>query len=299
MRIAAKRLREFFGGARRANQIATDEITQYQKHRREQGMAPGTINYETAILRGGLVLAERADKLAKRPYFAMLQTNNVRKGFFERGQLDAVLRHLPADTQPVALIAYLTGWRARSELLTRQWRHVDLINGWLRLEPGESKNGEGGAFPFSVYPELRDALLAQRARVLEIERRTGRSIPWVFCRDDGSRIVNYSYAWDKAVKVANLTSDWGDGKPHKLIVHDFRRTAVRNLERAGVSRSAAMRLTGHKTESIYRRYAIVDSTMLEEAVAKVAAFGQSKAKVREKTLRPAAESPTDTRVFDA
>jgi hypothetical protein len=42
------------------------------------------------------------------------------------------------------------------------------------------------------------------------------------------------------------------------IPHDFRRTAVRALERAAVSRSAAMAMTGHLTESVYRRYAIAD-----------------------------------------
>src|SRR5262249_43220872 len=52
---------------------------------------------------------------------------------------------------------------------------------------------------------------------------------------------------------------------------DLRRTAVRNLERAGVSRSAAMKLTGHLTESIYRRYAIMDAGMLREAAVKLAA----------------------------
>src|SRR5271155_348851 len=56
------------------------------------------------------------------------------------------------------------------------------------------------------------------------------------------------------------------------IPHDFRRTAVRNLERAGIARSAAMKMTGHKTESIYRRYAIVDEAMLKESASKLAAF---------------------------
>jgi len=51
------------------------------------------------------------------------------------------------------------------------------------------------------------------------------------------------------------------------IPHDFRRAAVRNLERAGVPRSVVMKLTGHKTESVYRRYAIADERDLRIAVA--------------------------------
>lgn len=66
------------------------------------------------------------------------------------------------------------------------------------------------------------------------------------------------------------------GVPGRL-VHDFRRTAVRNLERAGVPRSAAMKLTGHKTEAVYRRYAITDSAMLQEAAVKLAVLHASEA----------------------
>ena len=58
----------------------------------------------------------------------------------------------------------------------------------------------------------------------------------------------------------------------RKIVHDFRRTAVRNLERAGVPRSAAMKMTGHLTESIYRRYAIVDESMLRDAARRLDAI---------------------------
>ena len=54
------------------------------------------------------------------------------------------------------------------------------------------------------------------------------------------------------------------------LLHDFRRTAVRNLERAGVARSVAMKITGHKTESVYRRYAIVCDADLQEAAQKLA-----------------------------
>jgi len=56
------------------------------------------------------------------------------------------------------------------------------------------------------------------------------------------------------------------------IPHDFRRTAVRNLERAGVSRSDAMKMVGHKTESIYRRYAIADERSMKESAAKLDQF---------------------------
>lgn len=97
--------------------------------------------------------------------------------------------------------------------------------------------------------------------VKTIEREHACVIPWVFVHSDGRRIKDFRGAWAKACKDA--------GVPGRL-VHDFRRTAVRNLERAGVPRSAAMRMTGHKTEAVYRRYAITDSAMLQEAAVKLA-----------------------------
>jgi integrase len=265
---AIAHLHRFFGDDCKARDLTTDRITGYQAARLEDRAKPSTVNYEVAMLRRGFRLATRAGKISQRPEIDMLHVENARKGFFEPDQYRAVLTHLPDYLQPVAAVAYITGWRVQSELLTRHWRHVDLTKGWLRLEPGETKNGEGREFPFTA--DLRSILHAQRERVREIEKATGAIIPWVFVHPlggartaAGSPIKDFRGAWKAACEAAAV--------PGRL-VHDFRRTAVRNLERAGVPRSAAMKLTGHKTEAVYRRYAIVDKTMLEEAAIKLGAL---------------------------
>ena len=114
----------------------------------------------------------------------------------------------------------------------------------------------GRSFPFTNA--IESLLRAQEADHDRLAH-AGRIVPYVFHRN-GKRIRNLRDAWVSACDDAGL--------PGRLM-HDFRRTAVRNLERAGVSRSAAMAMVGHKTESIYRRYAIVDSSALREAAAKL------------------------------
>jgi len=272
---ASTHLKNFFDADTKVRNITADRITAYQAARLKQperegeprGASPSTTNYELAVLRRAFRLGARAGKVAARPEIQMLHVENARKGFFEPGQHRAVMNHLPDYLKPVASVAYITGWRTRSELLTRQWRHVDFANGWLRLDPDESKNGEGREFPFT--PELLSILQEQREIVKAIERKHSCVIPWVFVHPDGRPIKDFRGAWAKACKAA--------GVPGRL-VHDFRRTAVRNLERAGVPRSAAMKLTGHKTEAVYRRYAITDSAMLQEAAVKLAVLHASEAK---------------------
>lgn len=71
-------------------------------------------------------------------------------------------------------------------------------------------------------------------------------------------------SWDRACKLASIPG---------RVPHDLRRSAVRNLERAGISRSVAMKLTGHKTEAVYRRYAIVSESDLADAVKRLGSSG--------------------------
>jgi integrase len=164
---------------------------------------------------------------------------------------------LPVALQPLLEFGYLAGWRLASEVMPLEWRNVDWQGRTVRLEPGTTtKNGDGRMFPFTAAIEaLLEAELDEHQRLKKI----GQIVPLVFHRN-GTRIRYVRKAWDSACVKA--------GYPGRLL-HDMRRSAVRNLERDGVPRSAAMAMVGHKTESICRRYAIVDAALLREAAAKI------------------------------
>jgi integrase len=268
---------DYFGEGCRTLDITPDRITAYIAQRLDAGASPATINRSLAALKRGFHLAAKAGKVIVRPEMDMLREHNERKGFFEFEQYEILLEHCAAYLKPVVQTAYITGWRIASEILTRQKHHVDLEAGWLRLEPNETKNHDGRMFPLT--PELREVIEQQFARTRELELATGQIVQWLF-HHDGEPIRVFRRAWVTACKKAGLPG---------RIPHDFRRTAVRNLERAGVPRSSAMAMTGHKTESIYKRYAIVDEAMLREGADKLAVLHRAEASSERKViaLRPA------------
>ena len=225
-----------------------------------------------------------------------LKESAPREGFFEDEQYRAVVRHLPADLRVVVAVAQRFGWRARSEVLTLERRHLDLERGTLALDPGMTKNDDGR----KVYltPDLKVALAEQVARVDELQRKlakgTGvaRIIPHLFPhltgkKRAGTRRRAFYKAWETACRKA--------GVPERL-VHDFRRTAVRNLERSGVFRPVATKVTAHRTEAVYRRYAIVSDADLQEASSKLAAdaaLREASTKLATGTI-PSTQSSTGT-----
>jgi integrase len=130
---------------------------------------------------------------------------------------------------------------------------------------------------FLFTRELRRTLEAQR------KLTEGLDSPYVFCHLAGVRVgKRFSYggsykAWQRTVRAAGVARG----------PHDFRRTAIRNLERDGVPRSLAMAMVGgQKTEEVYRRCAIVDEAMIREAAVKM----NRGAKVRRTTAQRAAQS---------
>jgi len=145
-----------------------------------------------------------------------------------------------------------------SEVFALKWSHVDLEAGTVRLDPTQTKNGEGRVI--FLAPELRAMIERQH-----VEHQTQyRTCPFVFHRD-GGHVKSIRFVWRQACKDAGLT-----GK----IPHDFRRTAVRNMVRAGVPERVAMQLTGHRTRSVFERYNIVSDGDLRDAAKKLdAALG--------------------------
>jgi integrase len=153
----------------------------------------------------------------------------------------------------------------QSEVLSLEQRQLDLQAGTLTLDPGQTKNGEGRVV--RLTPELKVLLTEQVGRVKTLERETKRIIPALFPhlsgRFTGRPRRDFRRAWATACRQAGCPG---------MLRHDFRRTAVRNMEQAAVPRSVAMKLTGHKTENVYRRYAIVSPADLEAAALKLAGY---------------------------
>ena len=238
MEGALQHLRGFFSRAL-AREITTDRIPRYIAYRQEQKAANATVNRELAALRRMFILGERSEKVVKRPHIALLQEHNVRKGFLEPDVFRVVVAALPDDLKPLIEVAYISGWGLRSELLTRQWKHVDFKAGWLRLETGETKNGEGRQFP--LIPTLRSVLEAQKVKADGLASETGQIVSWIFFGRNGEPIKDLYGAWDRACHLAGLAG---------LVPHDLRRSAVRNLERGGLPRATAMALATRLKPSI-------------------------------------------------
>jgi integrase len=147
-------------------------------------------------------LGIRAGRVASKPYIPKLALNNTRRGFFEYEQFAAVLKHLPEDLQAPIETAYVSGWRVHDEVLTRQRHHVELKGrGWLRLDPGETKNDEGRMFPMTA--RLRLIIEKQLEKTRAVEKATGRIIPWLFHRN-GQPIKTFRRSWLTACKMAGV-----------------------------------------------------------------------------------------------
>jgi len=255
----------------KVSQITTPKIQDYIETRQDEGAANATINRELSALKRMLNMGARQTppKVDRVPYIPMLKENNTRKGFFEHGDYLALRDALPDYLKGFVAFAYKTGWRV-SEISNLTWGQVDCDQGIVKLEPGETKNDEGR----TVYldEELKEVFNCQ----WEIRKKGQKLLPYVFPNWDGSdKIKRFDKAWNKAYQDAGIG---------KRLFHDLRRTAIRNMVRAGIPERVAMMVSGHKTRSVFERYNIVNDTDLREAAQKQEAYLQSQNSYKKVTI---------------
>jgi integrase len=239
--------------------VTTSRIKKLIEKRKEQGFSNASINRELAALKRAFNLAIRCTppKVALVPYIPMLKENNIRKGFVEYEEFVALREVLPHYLKPVVTFAYFTGWR-RGEVLGLLWKQVNLKDGIVRLEPGETKNDEGRTL--YMEPELWEMM-----KNLHKNRRLG--CQHVF-QLDGNVLSSFRKSWRKACITINRPG---------LLFHDLRRSGVRNMIRAGIPERVCMAISGHKTRSVFDRYNIVSQEDLIDAARKRQAFTDSQA----------------------
>ena len=184
--------------------LSTADIRAYVADRQEKGYANATINRELSALKRMFTLAIQAGKLLQRPHIPMLAEHNVRKGFFERAQFEAVRNRLPPMYQAIVTLAYYTGWRINSEILTLEWRQIDREACVIRLEPGTTKNRDGRMFKYAELDEVKAAVDGLWARHEALER-DGIMTPLVFCRRKGQAIRTFWKRWKTAMRGGRLS----------------------------------------------------------------------------------------------
>jgi integrase len=230
-------------GDLKAAKLTSEQIKGFIRDR-QKTVKPGTINRELALLHRAYQIGLQHDPplVSRVPKFPKLQEGDPRKGFLKPELYRKLLVELPEDLRLLFVIGYHVGLR-KGALLRIKWQQIDL-NGSCIWMDGKRANRKPEPVAVPIYGDI--------AKFLEMQPRTS---DFVFAR--GSKpIKDFRESWILACARAGVPG---------LLFHDLRRTAVRNLRRAGVAESVIMKITGHRTRAVFERYNITDQSDTQEA----------------------------------
>jgi len=270
-------------GAKWADELTKADLDKYIKDCRAKGLAFATIMNRIGELASAFLLAgmkpPRPRKLTKK------EKNNTRRGFFSKSEFESVCEQLPEDLRDFCRFGYVTGMRFGS-ITKICW--ADIEDGEMNLPAEDQKTYEELKLP--IEGELAE-VIARRERLKIVETENGTEISALVFHREGKPVLPFRRTWIKACIAA------GQGrmlcpfcsqesieyvaeqkcshcrKPMTYegrLFHDFRRSAARDMIRAGVAQTVAMAITGHKTVSMFQRYNISDTSDLRDALRKTA-----------------------------
>ena len=222
--------------------ITPGMIEAYREERRTHPGLEGmpvkvaTINRELALLKHMFGKVVEESRFSKNPVCRVKldKENNARDRVLTAEEFEALQAQSAPHLRVINLVAYQTGMRS-GEILNLTWDRVDLKAGLIRLKAEDTKTDEARIIPLT--PELTASLKdLYKLRYLHEAH--------VFLVD-GKSVQSVKTAFKAACRRAEITG---------FRFHDFRHTAVTNMRRAGIDHLTIMRITGHKTLSVFKRY---------------------------------------------
>lgn len=259
-------LDDFFAGYR-ASDITTQEMRKFVDKRLKEGASKGCINGSLNILRSMFSTAFKDGLIVRNdiPYFPMFKQSGPRNVRLDPSQFEKLHAELPQYLKAPVRLAYYNGLR-RAEVFGLKWTDIDWDAGIIRLSGKVTKTGKARMTPIPG-PVMADL------KALFVNRRPGAELIFEY---NGRRVGDFKRSWRTALKRAGL--------PANFVFHGLRYCAASNLTSAGVSRIVAQGITGHETDSIFRRYNLVADDDLTAASDRVTAYvenGEKKGRMRE------------------
>jgi hypothetical protein len=257
--------------------ITTNTSRDFARKRQAQGVGTAWINRSLHCLRRMLRIAHEDGRIQNVPKIRMLKEPPARRGFLELEKFEELVKLLPTHLRPLTTFLYYCGVRI-GEAMQIEWSQVDLDARLIRLEDDQTKTAEARTVPL---PSPLVMMLA------EVEPKTGK----VFSD------TNLRMEWQKAcascgLGTRTLVEPEDDGsypwyKYQGLLIHDLRRSAVRNLVNVGVPERVAMKISGHKTRAVFDRYHIVSTEDVTNAMQRLELNG---AVISERLVKKPAKS---------
>jgi integrase len=246
-----KQVRKDFSGL--ADELTAEDLRRYAVRRQKAGYANASTNRHLECLRRAYRLAGLTP-----PKIERLSEDNRRSGFFSAQQMERVLSHLPDDgLSDYVRFAWVTGMR-KSEAASLRWSFIH--DGQIIIPPEFCKSRKAHVIPLSgpLVPIIERRKVARPFK----SNGTMQLCEFIFHRS-GEPVREFRKAWKSACTKAGCGN---------YLFHDLRRSAVRDMIRSGVPQSVAMKLTGHRTISVFNRYDITATEDVSRALEQTAKF---------------------------
>jgi integrase len=255
-------------GNRLAIALTAEQIDAYKKARLAEANAPASINRPLQLIRQAYGFAVKRDHISRVPNIEFLsEKGNARKGFCDEPTFRRILKVLPSYLKDFCLFGYCTGMRY-GEIRSLKWAYVsgDVIE--LQAVDAKGDRDESNARLIPMVGKDLAGILQRRRTARKVKTDEGTTLAVLIFHHNGNPIVDIRKAWKTACKKAGVAG---------LLFHDLRRSAVKNLDEAGVSRDVAKSISGHKTDAMYTRYNIADVKRKRKALELVQEFREAQA----------------------